>query len=165
VNLAGHRVVAAPPAALQALFARDPAYFERVEGAPLRADEGAALLVERPPSVPLEHKHVVIVDDLVVLDLLEGFPEPTIWYLGLIFVAPEARGRGLGTRVLEALATALRARGARGLRLAVAVTNPDARRLYDRLGFAFVARRPRTGWNGAVVEVDVLERALAEPTA
>ena len=44
--------------------------------------------------------------------------------------------------------------------VAVVVTHTRARRLYDRHGFAFVARRKRTTWNGAVIEVDVLERRV-----
>jgi ribosomal protein S18 acetylase RimI-like enzyme len=89
-----------------------------------------------------------------------GSPAAATWYLGLIFLVPEARGRGLGGQLLEDVCAAVRERGGRALRLAVVPTNTGARRLYDRLGFAFVARRPRTGWNGVVVEVDVLERTL-----
>lgn len=160
MNLPGHRVVVATAPALQALFAQDPDYFERVEHAPLRPNEGEELLVERPPSVPPERKHVVIVDDVVVLDLLDGYPDAATWFLGLIFVAPAARGTGLGTRVLEALAAELHRRGAGALRLAVEPANTGARRLYERLGFRFVVRRTRTGWNGVVIDLDLLERAL-----
>ena len=158
--IAGFDIRAGDAATVQALFETDPDYFPRVEAAPLRPDEGAHCLIERPPGVSLEAKHVWVVGEVAVLDVLRGFPEPTTWYLGLIFLVPTARGGGLGTKLIEGLCSHAAARGGTALRLAVTVGHTQARRLYDRLGFVFVARRTRTGWNGATVECDVLERAL-----
>jgi ribosomal protein S18 acetylase RimI-like enzyme len=55
-----------------------------------------------------------------------------------IGVAPAARGRGLGTRLLEALLEIARADGHRAISLSVEPDNP-ARRLYERAGFVRVA--------------------------
>ena len=160
LTIAGHDVRRGDAATVQAVFETDPDYFPRVEAAPLRPDEGAQCLVERPPRVPVEAKHVWVVGGVAVLDVLHGYPTPTTWYLGLIFLAPAARGGGLGTTLIEALCDHAAARGGTALRLAVTVGHDRARRLYDRLGFAFVARKTRTGWNAAAVECDVLERPL-----
>jgi len=54
-------------------------------------------------------------------------------FLEGIYLAAEARGRGLGTRILEDLADGCAQTG-KPLRLQVIRTNP-ARRLYRRLGF------------------------------
>lgn len=51
------------------------------------------------------------------------------------WVEPEARGAGLGARLVEALADALARRGARSVVLDVAARNPEAARLFERLGF------------------------------
>ena len=163
MNIAGHtvrRATAADAAAIQALFAADLEYFPRVEGAPLRDDEGAIILDECPPDFPRERRHLFIVDDVAILDMLEGYPNAETWFLGLIFLAPSARGRGLGTRLVEAVCDHARSHGARALRLAVATSNPGAERLYKRMGFSFVARRQRTIHTGAVIDLIVLERAL-----
>jgi ribosomal protein S18 acetylase RimI-like enzyme len=146
--------------AIQALLATDPAYFDRVEGAPLRSDEAVHLFADRPPGFPLERKLCFLVGDVALLDLLDGYPDDRTWYLGQIFIAPAARGAGLGTRLIEELCARVRIAGGAALRLAVVAVNTDARRLYDRLGFAHVARRQRTTWNGVVQDVDVLERSL-----
>ena len=64
--IAGHtvrRVAGADVESVQALFALDPHYWEHVEGAPLRENEAAIALEERPPSVPIENKHAFLVDD------------------------------------------------------------------------------------------------------
>jgi ribosomal protein S18 acetylase RimI-like enzyme len=58
---------------------------------------------------------------------------------GLV-VAPEARGRGVGTRLLLAVADEARRRGHHEVRLDVVDENPRARALYERLGFRAVAR-------------------------
>ena len=163
MNVPGHvvrRVTAADAAQVQALFALDPHYFVHVEGAPLRDDEALVTLDERPPGIPLERKRVFLVDDVALLDMLEGYPDEHTWFLGLIFLAPNVRGRGFGTHLLEALRDHARERGARALRLAVAKQHPDARRLYERLGFRFIDHRKRTVYTGAVVELELMELAL-----
>ncbi|MGB8624273.1 MAG: GNAT family N-acetyltransferase, partial [Paracoccaceae bacterium] len=58
-------------------------------------------------------------------------------YVSDLWVSSAARGRGLGKRLLQAVARdAEEAWGARFLRLVVYEENPDARRFYDRLGFS-----------------------------
>jgi len=52
-----------------------------------------------------------------------------------LFVQPAYRGRGAGTRVLEALLPACRALGIHALHLEVERDNETAQRLYRRLGF------------------------------
>ena len=58
-----------------------------------------------------------------------------------IAVLPEARSKGLGRRLVEAVADKARAAGARRIFLEVSEENQAARRLYDRLGFVEVGRR------------------------
>lgn len=53
-------------------------------------------------------------------------------------VAREARGQGVGTALIEALAATATARGYHALRLDVIDTNLRARALYERLGFRAV---------------------------
>lgn len=129
--IAGHdvrRATRADAPAIQALFASDPDYWLHAEGAPLRDTESVAILEERPPSTPADNKHVFLVDDdAALLDFCEGYPTPTTWFLGLIFLAPRVRNRGLGTYLLEALFAHVRAHGGTALRLAVATAHPDAR--------------------------------------
>jgi GNAT superfamily N-acetyltransferase len=56
-----------------------------------------------------------------------------------IAVVGEARGRGLGTVLLEALIARARAEGLPGLSLSVNEDNPS-RRIYERAGFTDVSR-------------------------
>ena len=58
-------------------------------------------------------------------------------------VAPEVRGQGIGADLTQGFLDEARARGAVSAFLEVAANNAPAQRLYDRLGWQQVGRRPR----------------------
>jgi ribosomal protein S18 acetylase RimI-like enzyme len=60
-------------------------------------------------------------------------------YIDILAVSPDMRGKGVGTRLLEAVFQIAREKKFKSVSLEVVDTNPGARRLYERLGF--VARR------------------------
>jgi len=60
-------------------------------------------------------------------------------------VAPDARGRGIGTRLMAAAAELARREGCCVVLLDVVDTNPRARALYERLGYRSV-RTQRVPW-------------------
>lgn len=62
-----------------------------------------------------------------------------------LFVTEAARGQGVGTALLDAIAAEARARGYPAVRLDVIDTNPRARALYERHGFV-AAGESRMGW-------------------
>jgi ribosomal protein S18 acetylase RimI-like enzyme len=57
-----------------------------------------------------------------------------------LYVIPEKRGRGVGSRLLRAITTRMRAAGAGALHLLVRPENRGARRLYSGVGFKVVPR-------------------------
>ena len=67
-------------------------------------------------------------------------------------VAPGWQGQGIGTRLVRAAEDAARRRGFDRIVLGVGVDNPDAKRLYERLGYVDWEQRSggrpmdRTGW-------------------
>ena len=73
-------------------------------------------------------------------------------------VAPAARRRGLGTRLLYAAMTLATSRGARVAFLEVSIGNVAARTLYARAGFTPTGRRPRYYADGT--DALVLRRTL-----
>ena len=60
-----------------------------------------------------------------------------------IAVSPFARRQGLGRLLMEALIEEAETRGASQVFLEVRADNPTARALYDDLGFAMIAVRPK----------------------
>ncbi|MCF1710482.1 GNAT family N-acetyltransferase [Tabrizicola sp. J26] len=73
-----------------------------------------------------------------LLGLIEqsfGYPTDEDSYLGLMLLAPRARGRGLGRILLEEAEAEARRRGKRRLYLAVLDANPRGRAFWEREGF------------------------------
>lgn len=70
-----------------------------------------------------------------LLALLERDLAPGQLLMDGIAVAPDARGLGIGTRLLAAVIEEARGRGRTEVRLDVVDTNPRARALYERFGF------------------------------
>ena len=131
-------------AELQELLERCADFEVMVTGSPPDAYAAVDLLAEVPPEHSLRDKMVVGVwtDQglTAVIDLLRDFPDPHAWYLGLLLVAPEARGRGLGATVVAALRRWVVAQGGWTIRLIVQEQNPDAQRFWLRQGFVEVGR-------------------------
>jgi len=71
----------------------------------------------------------------LLLHVLERDVENTRFLMDGIFVAPAARGRGVGTALLDAICAEARTRGYSEVRLDVIDSNPRARALYERCGF------------------------------
>jgi GNAT superfamily N-acetyltransferase len=70
-----------------------------------------------------------------LLSLLERDTENERFLMDGIFVAPHARGQGVGTALLHAIIAEAKTRGYAQVRLDVIDTNPRARALYERSGF------------------------------
>ncbi|HEV8035281.1 GNAT family N-acetyltransferase [Yoonia sp.] len=70
-----------------------------------------------------------------LLSLLERDTENERFLMDGLFVAPEARGRGVGTALLDAIVDEARRRGFDQVRLDVVDTNPRAKALYRHVGF------------------------------
>ena len=67
-------------------------------------------------------------------------------YLQAIAVDEDQRGQGTGSALIAAVEAHARDQGSQRLSLDVAASNPDARRLYERLGMTVEAESPRVLW-------------------
>lgn len=77
-----------------------------------------------------------------LLRLLANEVDNSLFLLDGLCVAPEARGHGVGSALLEAIAAEGRARGYPAIRLDVVDTNARARALYERSGFTLDRTAP-----------------------
>jgi ribosomal protein S18 acetylase RimI-like enzyme len=87
---------------------------------------------------------------------------PATWYVNVLAAYPEHRNRGLGTRLLNLAETLARDAGLEALSIIVAGDNTGARRLYQRTGYAEIARRPmvKEAWICASTEWILLVKRL-----
>ncbi|MDZ4870226.1 MAG: GNAT family N-acetyltransferase [Alphaproteobacteria bacterium] len=150
---------------LQALFDADPDYFEMAHARPAAMDEVDQIRKALPPEKTQADKFLhLIIDErnriAGLTDIIRGFPEPHIWYLGFLYLAKAARGQGLGRRVLQALYPWVRANRGTALRLGVVEENAHARHLYATEGFALQVIREPDPAVDRVRRILVLQRAL-----
>lgn len=66
---------------------------------------------------------------------------PGEWYLDSISVDPAFRGKGIGAELIEAIPMLAEKEGKSLIGLSVDEVNPDAKRLYERMGFKVVGER------------------------
>ncbi len=107
----------------------------------LRAAPAARVWLARDGAKPLG---VCVVQ--VGFSTFEARPR---WNVHDLAVVPEARGRGIGRGLLEAVCDAARAEGACAVTLEVRHDNGPARRLYASLGFA-AGDHPMDFWERAL---------------
>lgn len=92
---------------LQEMFERCGDYFEAVTGLPVGPAEAQSTFMVLPEGKGYEDKFLIGIfdyEELVgVVDAIRNYPEPAIWWIGLMLLVPERRGRGLGTIVYQAL--------------------------------------------------------------
>jgi ribosomal protein S18 acetylase RimI-like enzyme len=81
------------------------------------------------------------------LAVLENFA-PGTWYVNVLAVHPEHRGRGYGGQLLAMAERIAIDAGCSGMSITVSDANSGARRLYERAGYTQMAERPmvKDGW-------------------
>lgn len=144
-----HRVVAATPAdteRVQCFFVANPEYFERCEGRPPAASEGADFISDVPPAeFPCRaHHNLLLESDARAIDGVFSVAcdlfAPGVWHLGLMMIATRLHGHGIAPAAYAAYEAWARAHGASWLRLCVVAQNARARRFWQRQGYAELCR-------------------------
>ncbi|GCB48953.1 GNAT family N-acetyltransferase [Streptomyces sp. NL15-2K] len=131
---------------LQNLLERCDDYSRMNFGIPTGDADAQSQFIEGLQHVPPEHKHLMALDVdgtmTAAVDFLEGYPDATTGVIGLLVVAPDHRGHGLGAAILHAIASWLTTRGSHRLRLDCHVAeNTAAVPLLHRLGFTEQSRQ------------------------
>lgn len=129
--------------AVQALIAASPAYVRRVSGRAVAADDGAAILSDRPPQLDPSAKTVFGLLDpdgrlLALMDLLRHWPEHGTAHIGLLLVREDHEREGLGRILHDGVLPQLAADPElRLLRAGIVGTNAAAAEpFWGRLGYA-----------------------------
>ena len=86
---------------------------------------------------------------LIAFEGYSSFAQRPLFNVHDVHVSPEARGKGLGSAMVEALVEIAREHGFAKITLEVAATNAGAVRLYRRLGFRGLDNLPAEGPAGA----------------
>lgn len=131
-----------------ALCLGNPQYYEYAEARPTREQVVADMRVT-PPGVDSSRKYYVgfgQAGELVaVMDLIDGYPEADVGYIGFFMMNAAYQGRQLGSALIGEVATYLKSLGKRSLRLAIEKENPQSNHFWKKNGFRVVKEVDRNG--------------------
>jgi ribosomal protein S18 acetylase RimI-like enzyme len=107
------------------------------------------------------HAWKVIVKGLQIEKVVEP-PKGNMHYIAHLGISPECRGLGMGTKLIHHFLEQGKALQRTTAALDVAVTNPRAEVLYERLGFVVIHERPSKLSNafGTVVNHKRMEKSI-----
>jgi ribosomal protein S18 acetylase RimI-like enzyme len=141
-GLAALPLLRADLAAITELCVRCSDFFSLVKGEPGGPEIAEELLSDLAPGMGPESKHVFGFSRggalVAAIDLVDGYPRPGSWYVGLFFLDPAERGGGQGRAIWAATERWIRARGATEARLIVQTQNPRACAFWKRQGFEVI---------------------------
>ena len=126
---------------VQRLLERCSDYYELHEGWSTPADAGEYELALDPRApktasllvLALEAESNGELDALV--QIFTDAPEPGMWWIGLLVVAPELRSRGIGSDLVRQTLAAAAEAGIATVKLAVSLRNPRGQRFWENAGF------------------------------
>jgi GNAT superfamily N-acetyltransferase len=158
--------------ALQAVMVGTPGYFEAIGAAqpdPQGHTEAQAVLEDLPPGKSAHDKIVLglWLDGALVgcADLVIGYPRPEVAFVGLLLVAEELQGCGLGTVAFAELARRAQDRGCERMRLGVAQGHTQAEHFWTRRGFSATGEVGRDLTGHSPRDILLFERPLRRATA
>ncbi len=92
-----------------------------------------------PQDNPRDHKYYVGYYDgdalVALLDLIDGYPEPTCAFLGFFMMDAGLQGRGLGSAIVQELFRYLKTEGFACVRLGIDKGNPQSSHFWEKNGF------------------------------
>lgn len=114
-----------------------------------------------PPGTTAEQKYYVgLFDDaglLAVLDLIDGYPEAEIAYIGFFMMRADAQGKGIGSRIIVELLAELKTLGFAAVRLGIDKGNPQSTHFWLKNGFAVLDEKPQPDGGCYLVAEKVLQ--------
>ena len=93
-----------------------------------------------PPGVETENKYYLGFYDenglLAVMDLIDGFPEESMAFIGFFMMNIAAQGKGVGSSIIRELTACLKDAGKSAVRLGIDKENPQSNHFWRKNGFA-----------------------------
>jgi ribosomal protein S18 acetylase RimI-like enzyme len=125
-------------------------------GAEISKDQVLNDLHITPPGVDIADKYYVGFfngeEMVAVLDLIDGYPEPAIGYIGFFMMNAALQGKQIGSAIIQDVCSYLKQIGKTAIRLGIAKDNPQANHFWKKNGFTVIKEVERDGWTILVAE-------------
>jgi ribosomal protein S18 acetylase RimI-like enzyme len=150
---------------LQRLCERCADYVLIVEGESVSPNAAQELLQDTPPGRSLDDKFVYGILDrqgsvVGVLEGMRNYPEENVWWIGLLMLAPEARGCGIGRKVVQSFFEFVRCQQGTAVMLGVVEENRSAYKFWQQMGFELVRQTEPRSFGRKTQSVYVMRKIL-----
>ena len=109
-----------------------------------------------PPDISMSDKYYVgFCEDntlVAVMDLIDGYPNAGIAYIGFFMMNPTYQGNQMGTAIISEVIDYLRSIGKTAVRLAIDKGNPQSTYFWKKNGFMIISEADVNGWTKLVAE-------------
>lgn len=133
---------------------------------PVPAD-GQSFIEDLPPNKPPSDKFAISFEKdnriAALVDLVRGYPEEHIWWIGLLLIHPSSRGMGLGSRIIHLLDHLVFALGGREIRLGVLSENDPGFQFWKTMGFVQIQTSEGLVIGEKSHTVYIMSKELAQP--
>ena len=138
-----------------ALCRENEQFYQYCEAEPTRAQITSDMSIT-PPKKDRSSKYYVGFyrgDTLMaVMDLIDGYPEAHVAYIGFFMMNKAHQGRGVGSAIVSEVADYLKSLGMRSIMLAIDKGNPQSTGFWKKNGFVVVKEVDRNGWTALVAQ-------------
>jgi len=150
---------------LQKLFDRCDDYAMIVEGEGVSPTAANEIFQAVPLGRSLDDKFTVGVwdrggDIVGVLEGMRHYPDDSTWWIGLLMLAPEVRGRGLGRKLVQRFCDYVRSEQGTSIMLGVVEENGSAYRFWQQQGFELVRQTEPRPFGKKTQVVYVMRKAV-----
>lgn len=109
-----------------------------------------------PPGIDHEDKYYIGFykggDLVAIMDLIDGFPQSGIAYIGFFMMNMKYQGRQIGSGIIDETISYLRSVGMKEVRLAIDKENPQSNHFWKKNGFEVKAEVDVNGWTKLAAE-------------
>ena len=109
-----------------------------------------------PPGIGMADKYYIgfYKDEtlIAIMDLIDGYPEAAIVFIGFFMMNKDLQGHGTGTEIIRETAAYLKSAGKTSIRLAIDKANPQSTHFWKKNGFLMIKEVDRNGWTVLVAE-------------
>lgn len=137
------------------LCQKNTQFYEFCEAEPTREQVLNDLHIT-PPGIGMADKYYIgfYKDEtlIAIMDLIDGYPEAAIAFIGVFMMNKDLQGHGTGTEIIRETAAYLKSAGKTSIRLAIDKANPQSTHFWKKNGFLMIKEVDRNGWTVLVAE-------------
>ena len=138
-------------------------FYEYCEAEPTRAQVLNDLHIT-PPGIGLSDKYYIGFYQkemlISVMDLIDGYPEPEIAFIGFFMMNRAYQGKNRGSAIVSEAADYLKEIGKTSIRLAIDKGNPQSSHFWKKNGFKVIFEADVNGCKTLVAEKSLHENAM-----